>query len=303
MRPAAILLLFCSGSAAFFDQLLAPRTGPIDSSKRNFALPTHPRLVTVLDAPPVFEIPQFMSEEECARVIEAAQSGEEMPAVPYGRRNDIFTGRKWAAAGSDAAAPFFERCCETFGGVKPTRFEPVTVTRYETGEFQAKHLDSRLPHEIKRTPAYLAAGGQRIAQLIVYLQVPASGGETRFFNPCFEGLSVTPEVGKALVFPTATLEGLADERYLHSGEPVTAGTKWIMGTWLMERERTDGAEVTKAVDELWRLSGREPPPRRSSAPPKKSAQQPPRPAGGGLGAASSKGKASAKGKKKRTKKK
>ena len=45
--------------------------------------------------------------------------------------------------------------------------------------------------------------------------------------------------GTALIFPTATLDGLADERYLHSGEPVERGTKWIVGTWLMEVPRTD----------------------------------------------------------------
>ena len=63
-----------------------------------------------------------------------------------------------------------------------------------------------------------------------------------------------PEQGKALVFPTATLRGEADERYLHSGEPVERGTKWIMGTWLMETERQDKAEIDQAIDELWKLA-------------------------------------------------
>jgi len=62
--------------------------------------------------------------------------------------------------------------------------------------------------------------------------------------------------GTALIFPTATLDGLADERYLHSGEPVIKGDKWIVGTWLMEAERTDGADVRKAIEELWKLEAR-----------------------------------------------
>ena len=153
-----------------------------------------------------------------------------------------------------AVAPFFDRACELFGDVPATRFEPVTVTRYDEGQFQAKHLDARLAHEVQRTASYLAKGGQRIAQVIVYLQAPKAGGSTQFYGSYFDGLACVPEQGKALVFPTATLRGEADERYLHSGEPVERGTKWIMGTWLMETERQDKAEIDQAIDELWKLA-------------------------------------------------
>ena len=121
---------------------------------------------------------------------------------------------------------------------------------------QAKHLDARLPHQIVRNQADMASGGQRSAQLSCYLQAPTAGGETRFFGPAFGGLAVKPTRGTALVFPTATLEGLADERYLHSGEPVGRGDKWIVGTWLMETERTDGADVARAIKELWKLDSK-----------------------------------------------
>ena len=59
--------------------------------------------------------------------------------------------------------------------------------------------------------------------------------------------------GTALIFPTATLEGLADERYLHSGEPVGKGDKWIAGTWLMETERSDAKQVQQAIKLLVNL--------------------------------------------------
>ena len=58
----------------------------------------------------------------------------------------------------------------------------------------------------KRDKAFMAAGGQRLAQVIVYLEAPTAGGETKFFSPPFPcNLSVKAEVGKALVFPVATL--------------------------------------------------------------------------------------------------
>ena len=254
VRLIVVALLARTSSAAFFGALLEP-TGPISLTKQNFAAPTHPNLRILNEDPPVYEIPGFLSEEECSSIIAAAESGDELPPIPYGSKNRIFTGRKWAVGSPGAkflcpaAAPFFTKACAVFGDVPSNRFEPVTVTRYRESEYQAQHLDARLPHEIKRDAAYLRSGGQRIAQLIVYLQPPKRGGETKFFRSAFKNLAVTPETGKALIFPTATLRGEADERYLHSGEPVLDGTKFIIGTWLMETERSDMDDVSKAIDE------------------------------------------------------
>lgn len=248
-------------------ELMGPTDGPISLARDNFARPTWDltQLREASSAPPVYVIDDFLSEAECDACRMAAEEGR-FPAVPYGAKNKIFTGTKWAAHQQhESVDVFLERACKAFNGVPASRFDPVTVTRYGPGQYQAKHLDARLPHEIKRTAAYLASGGQRIAQVICYLQAPEAGGATKFFGPAFKGLAIEPRKGRALIFPTATLDGLADERYLHSGEPVDAGTKWIVGTWLMEADRTDAKEVAKAIEQLWKLEGREPPPMRASA--------------------------------------
>lgn len=224
-------------------QKLGQPQGTISVERQNFAVPSHPDLVTLCADPPVYEIPNFLSAEECRAVVDAANGGKAMPPIPYGGTNRIFTGVKWAADRAEASEPFFERACAIFGDVPPSRFEPVTVTRYGVGQYQAKHLDARLPHEVRRTPPYFAAGGQRIAQIIVYLQAPERGGTTKFYGSAFDGLAAVPEVGKALVFPTATLRGEADERYLHSGEPVEAGTKYIS---TRARGRASRARIRRA---------------------------------------------------------
>jgi len=247
-------------------EMLGPTEGPISVEKGNFAQPVwEGASVRVLSSsPPVYMIDGFMSDAECDACREAAEAGS-FPAVPYGAKNKIFTGSKWAAHKQHESVDLFlKRTREAFGGLPEDRFDPVTVTRYAAGEYQAKHLDARLPHQIVRNAAYLATGGQRIAQLICYLEAPEAGGETRFFGPAFGGLAVTPQKGSALIFPTATLDGLADERYLHSGEPVGRGVKWIVGTWLMEQRRTDAKDVAKAIDELWKLEGATPPRRRKA---------------------------------------
>ena len=286
----ALLRLWCCSSAvsaAFFPNPFADllRQTPISIEKRNFAQPRHPELITVNEALPVYEVPGFLSDAECDELMAAAQSGQ-FPPIPYGAKNKIFTGTKWAAAGEPIVAPFLRQCCELFG-VPETRFEPITITRYGEGQYQAQHLDARLKHQARdvletraallacrhrlhpadhslrasqvvRDETYFKTGGQRIAQVIVYLQAPEAGGCTKFFEPEFEGLSVRPDRGKALVFPVASLDGEADERYLHSGEPVEAGTKWILGTWLMETERSDAADMARSIDGLWKLAGGRP---------------------------------------------
>ena len=293
-------------------ELMGPTEGPISLRQSNFAKPldsNRGRVRQVSANPPVYVIDDFLSEEECDACVAAANAGA-FPAVPYGAKNNIFTGTKWAAHRQHESIDLFlERSCETFGNLSPQRFDPVTVTRYAEGQYQAKHLDARLPHQINRNAAYLATGGQRIAQLICYVQAPEAGGETKFFGPAFNGvLAVPPRKGSALVFPTATLDGLADERYLHAGEPVTRGNKWIVGTWLMERERTDAKDVARAIDELWKLEGRSPPPRvkqkpKAAAAPTAAEQEPAAAAQTPKAAGQKKQKAvSKKGKKKKGKK-
>tara|TARA_B110001452_G_scaffold39104_1_gene29888 strand:- start:88 stop:987 length:900 start_codon:yes stop_codon:yes gene_type:complete len=264
--PALLLALTHTASALnlFTNPFAPPKQTPISPERRNFAVPTHPDLVALEAQLPVYEVPSFLSDEECAELVAAAEGGR-FPPIPYGDKNRIFTGSKWAAAGTPEVAPFMERSRALFGGVSSSRFEPITVTRYCEGQYQAEHLDARLQHQVVRNAPYLKTGGQRIAQVIVYLQPPEDGGETKFFGPEFGGLAVRPELGKALVFPVASLDGEADERYLHSGEPVRAGTKWILGTWLMEVERTDADEMARAIDSLWELAGTKPPPSRAAA--------------------------------------
>ena len=150
------------------------------------------------------------------------------------------TGTKWDADGTAPAAPFACRAAELFG-VSERRLEPITITRYEEGQFQRQHLDARPLADTSGHAQFAATGGQRLAQIIVYLQAPEAGGETVFHGPAFRGgeLAVQPVAGDALVFPTAcVVSGEPDERYVHSGATVRGAVeKWIVGTWLMQYDR------------------------------------------------------------------
>jgi prolyl 4-hydroxylase len=257
-------VLFENPFERLVEDVFGAREGPIDVARGNFAQVSDARLQTVSADPPIYVVDDFLSAEECAAIIAAAENGR-FPRVPYGAKNKIFTGTKFAAEKQDPSLDvFLEKASAAFagipGGAPSTRFEPVTVTRYDAGQFQAKHLDARISSEVRRDAAYLAAGGARLAQLIVYLQAPEAGGATKFYGPVLGGIAVEPRAGRALIFPVSDLAGTADERYLHEGAPVERGTKWIIGTWLLQTPRTDAADVAKQIRALWDLEGRKPPP-------------------------------------------
>eukprot|EP00878_Enallax_costatus_P024843 GHUV01026535.1.p1 GENE.GHUV01026535.1~~GHUV01026535.1.p1 ORF type:complete len:202 (+),score=31.89 GHUV01026535.1:238-843(+) len=108
--------------------------------------------------------------------------------------------------------------------------------RYFEGEYQRVHFDARPLGDSQGASAWLAAGGQRLVQIVVYLNTmsAAQGGATAFHHPVLKGLSVQPEQGAALVFFPALADGAVDERMAHSGEPVVEGEKWIINTWAMQ---------------------------------------------------------------------
>lgn len=60
----------------------------------------------------------------------------------------------------------------------------------------------------------------RYYTVLCYLNDDFEGGGTRF--PSFD-YSVTPRCGKAVLFPSA---------YLHGGEPVTNGQKYVLVSWI-----------------------------------------------------------------------
>ena len=87
------ILLLCGPAAAlqlFGNPFAPPRQAPISLDRQNFALPEHPDLVTLNADPPVYEVPGFLSEAECAELVAAAEAGK-FPPIPYGAKNKIFS--------------------------------------------------------------------------------------------------------------------------------------------------------------------------------------------------------------------
>lgn len=131
---------------------------------------------------------------------------------------------------SPAEVKIFDRLARLLG-VSPTRFEALTVIRYEPGQALAKHFDAN------RAAADEDAdrGGQTLATLLVYLNDIQTGGQTRFNR--LGPLDVQPKVGDACLFFPADRFGVFDDRLEHEGLPVDGDRdKWIARVWVHEND-------------------------------------------------------------------
>ncbi len=82
------------------------------------------------------------------------------------------------------------------------------IVRYTSGGFYVAHADGGLDLS------------NRYFTVLCYLNDDFQGGRTSFPLLSF---SVTPQKGKAIVFPST---------YIHRAEPVEAGTKYVLVSWL-----------------------------------------------------------------------
>jgi prolyl 4-hydroxylase len=105
--------------------------------------------------------------------------------------------------------------------------EGLQILHYLPGQEYKPHFDWFDPSH----PGFgviTAAGGQRIASVVMYLNTPEEGGGTAFPEV---GLTVSARRGSAVYF---AYEG-GDPNSLHAGLPVVRGEKWIATKWLRER--------------------------------------------------------------------
>ena len=107
--------------------------------------------------------------------------------------------------------------------------EPLQILHYGVGAQYEPHYDFFDPEDAG-TPTLVAAGGQRVATLIVYLNRPEGGGATTFPDI---GLEVAAVKGNAVFF-SYEVAG-PSSLTLHGGAPVTRGEKWIATRWMRER--------------------------------------------------------------------
>lgn len=181
------------------------------------------------------EHPGFLSDAECAHLIERARPRLQQSAVIRGGHRGAQDARRTSGSafldqGGDRVVQRIKQRIAGLTGTRVEQQERIQVTHYGEGEHFASHLDSLVA--AGRDPG---EAGDRICTVILYLNDDFEGGATRFPRI---GRRVRPEKGKAVVFANLSADGRrAEPLSLHVGEPVRRGEKWLSNQWIRQSSR------------------------------------------------------------------
>lgn len=212
-------------------------------------------LTTLSCAPRVFEITNFLSHVEVDHIVHMATGmklqvsstsggGDHVRSTDSSTRSSM---NSWVTRGrSPIIDAIYRRAADlmrideallrhrvegerTDIDFKNNAAEELQLVHYGPGQQYTPHHDFSHPSmRSKGQPA-------RFATLLLYLNEDMQGGATEFQrwmnsetgNP----LSVTPVVGKAVLFYDLLPDGNMDDLSQHSATPVTKGEKWLINLW------------------------------------------------------------------------
>eukprot|EP00934_Nitzschia_sp_Nitz4_P006262 Nitzschia sp. Nitz4//scaffold46_size129759//10381//12033//NITZ4_003480-RA/size129759-snap-gene-0.1-mRNA-1//1//CDS//3329552532//6252//frame0 len=216
--------------------------------------------LTVLSVSPrVFEIQNFLSNEEVLHILEIAtgaklaRSTTQAGNVAQATTNDATrTSRNsWIARNrSPIVDAIYRRAADLTqideacfrNRVTPEEIQLVPNSTVSVAErLQLVHYDvgqQYTPHHDFATPGLEDGQPSRFATLLLYLNEGMDGGETSFprwlNGKTNQVLSVAPEVGKAVLFYSVLPDGNYDERSQHAALPVRKGEKWLTNLWIWD---------------------------------------------------------------------
>jgi prolyl 4-hydroxylase len=191
-------------------------------------------LLTVMESPRIVLFGDFLSKDECDRLVEAAR-----PRMRRSLTTDAQTGDDKVDEVRTSRGMFFQRGESPLVSRIEDRIarllrwpvekgEHLQVLHYRPGDRYEPHYDYFDPAG-SGTASVLTRGGQRIATFLMYLREPERGGDTTFPQL---GLRFAPRRGCALFFSYDRPD--PSTKTLHGGAPVLAGEKWVATKWLRE---------------------------------------------------------------------
>lgn len=185
----------------------------------------------------VIEIPNFLSDFDCDRLIESSQkiAWEESQVSGFTEKESAYidyesrkSEQTWFSKGwnqiSDKILYKTKNFLATYGlDCETFDYEDIQIARYKPGGYYLHHFDG--DDCTTNCPT-----NQRIATMLVYLKAPDDGGETDF--PELK-LSTKPEKGKAVFFWVSDPKTKKlFKQTLHAGMPVRSGEKIIATQWV-----------------------------------------------------------------------
>ena len=178
------------------------------------------------------EIPNFLTEEECNKVIELT-NGKLKPSNVYTKDKDLYIteNRKSEQCWLNDNITFIKNISDKikkYSNTNDKYHEQFQVVNYEPGGFFIPHYDACDGDE-KYCERMNQNNGPRYLTFLIYLNDNFEGGETIFPNI---NKKIKPEKGKAVIFQNVDENENIIKQSLHGGEPVSSGKKWIINKWI-----------------------------------------------------------------------
>jgi prolyl 4-hydroxylase len=183
----------------------------------------------------VHEFDEFLTSEECDRIIELSRENLVESRVYSGfDAEDLYetASRKseqcWLDDNDDPLIASISQKVKDLTNTHDNHQEKLQVVNYQKGGFFSPHYDA-----CDGTPEYCSRmngkEGPRYYTLLIYLNDDFEGGETVF--PKINKF-VKPKKGKAVLFQSVDHRGVIIDEAFHGGNPVSAGQKWIANKWI-----------------------------------------------------------------------
>lgn len=202
--------------------------GPFHAINMNY-----PGLRQLNENPDIFAVDDFLTPDECERIIAKALrhmrpclvKNEETGAVeqdPSRTNTDANLPQREVPTIVDKLTNLLS--CEA------DRLEILQVLRYQAGQKFSPHTDGF-------ESAVSACGfedANRVATAFTYLNDVESGGGTKFLEA---SIDIQPKRGMAVIHFPSDIQLREDERTIHEGMPAV-DEKWLLTTWLWSKARS-----------------------------------------------------------------
>ena len=195
------------------------------------------------DGPWVLTIDQFLSIDECERLIELGYTRGYERSADVGKMNFDGTFEEFVNDGRTSTNAWCIDDCQTdpttknvlqkienLTGVSDDCSENLQLLRYEPGQFYKTHHDY-IDTQLDRPE------GVRILTVFLYLNEPEAGGGTNFPD-IGKGITVMPKKGSVLLWPSVLNDdpNAMDDRTHHQALHVQKGIKFGANAWVHQRD-------------------------------------------------------------------
>lgn len=185
----------------------------------------------------IFEIKNFLSPDECERMIEVVRANcAQSSIIDYETGGNTISDFR-----TSSTANLYRNMGDIINYVEdliikytniPEKFtEQIQGQYYKVGQQFKPHYDTLFPTSDKMKEA-IEKSGNRTWTAMIYLNDVEEGGETKFTKINF---SSKPERGKLLIWQN-TNNGQNVDNSMHWGMPVIKGEKFVLTKWLREKQ-------------------------------------------------------------------